>query len=79
MTDFEQRAIDHLVGKGLIDRDWDNVSSSVIDLSDAEDFSIVTVVWEDSSGDDHTAVVRVVNQDGGFLRTHVSLYGLNVA
>lgn len=78
MTDFEQKAIDHLVERNILNLEWHEYRTSVIDLSDTvENLVIVTVYWEDETGDTHTAIVRCTPQSPGLA--HLVMYGLNVA
>lgn len=72
------KAVDCLVGMNLLNTDWHEYRTSIIDLSDTnEAFALVTVLWQDETGDEHTAIVRV---NSNFpAAAHMVLYGLNVA
>lgn len=77
MTDLlVMKAVDCLVEMNLLNRDWHEYRTSIIDLSDTnEAFALVTVLWQDETGDEHTALVRV---NANFPTTaHMVLYALN--
>lgn len=76
MTDLEMKAVDCLVEMNLLNTDWHEYRTSVIDLSDTtEAFALITVLWQDETGDEHTAIVRA---NANFPTTaHMVLYALN--
>ena len=69
----EQKAIACLQRMDMLNP-WNDPETSAIDLSDLG-CTLVTVWWEDSAGDYHTAVVRV-NHTGP---TVLAMYAVNVA